>query len=41
MKNMEKLLIKNIKEEVILEINSPNNRFNLSIEELNLIASKI
>lgn len=41
MKNMEKLLIKNIKEEVILEINSPNSRFNLSIEELNLIASKI
>lgn len=41
MKNKENILIKNIKEEVILEINSPNSRFNLSIEELNLIVSKI
>lgn len=41
MNNKEKTLIKNIKEEVILEISSPNNRFNLSKEELNLIANKI
>ena len=41
MKNKENILTKNIKEEIILEINSPNNRFNLSIDELNLIASKI